>query len=478
MKKLWLLLPLIVLLFSFKSAAYTGPTGTTYQYEYVFTEGTNTLRFYSNYLFFGCSQNNSSRPELCAYIPASSSVAEDIDKYYVTTVVTGRNTYYMYTPDKKYPSVVLNQDTQWVTWAELKYNNSMSTSNWPVTWTPQIYQAAGVPVFNTFAAGAEWAYSEMQPDIDWEHPYYSANITSPKMNINYRELSSVPIVDVPLNITKNANDTIQNVYLEMYATFYMPTEIYADYDPRNGKYTFTGYPTNSVTWGGAVIPAEDMKTWSTASADYIHLALVDIWEDCYNMVDPNDITWHFNEIIPEGAYNSIKQKYLDMRKVNCFYGSNCIINARYFTIVNDTQYVVGSWTNWKSYNPYTFTETLPDYYIPLVQASGTENNTYDVQVPTEIEPGTGNPTGVYTDPNINITVTQNVPNYPDYPTIVSYNKDNLLVDTMNWADNLQGFFGEFGSFLEVSFAFIPGWIWAIIGFGFSLSIVVMFLKIL
>ena len=103
---------------------------------------------------------------------------------------------------------------------------------------------------------------------------------------------------------------------------------------------------------------------------------------------------------------------------------------------------------------------------------------------TVIPPGSGTPTGTYYTPGINITVGQNVPNYPDYPTIRSYNADNFLVKTMNYLDYLDDpdtsndLFGEFGKFCQSVFVFIPGEIWTIIAVGFCLVIVVMFLKIL
>ena len=51
--------------------------------------------------------------------------------------------------------------------------------------------------------------------IDWDTVYYSANILPPELDITYRELSNVPTVEVPLNV--NLVVPPQNVYVEIIA---------------------------------------------------------------------------------------------------------------------------------------------------------------------------------------------------------------------------------------------------------------------
>ena len=477
----------LTLCFGFKSAAYTGPTGATYQYEYVFTEGGSTLRFYSNYLFFGCSQEtNNGRPYLCAYIPANSNTASDLNSYYVTDVTTGRNTYYMDYPYKRYPSGnIADQNTTWTTWAELKYNNGQSTANWRVNWTTAIFQAANVPVFSTYAAAAQWANEELQPDIDWDTVYYSANILPPELDITYRELSSVPIVDVPLNVDLIAEP--QNVYVEIGAVFECPDEVDAYSD--NGVYTY--HALDTLGFAMTIIDKEDLFLASNASSSYIHLALNEAWQDVYDQIPISDITWYTDPNYSNALVNNMKSRFENLRKVCCFYGNELKLFVRYFVINNDTQFVVGSWRIWNSRTPNSFTDQTPTWYQPYIQASGTtgtssntaSNTQQDPDVIT-IPPGSGDPTGIYYIPDINISVGSNVPNYPDYPTIRSYNADNFLVKTMNYLDyfdepNTQhDIFGQFGNFCQSIFLFIPGEIWSIIALGFCLVIVVMFLKIL
>lgn len=478
MRKILLLVPLLILLFGFKSLAYVGPTGNQYQHEYVFTEGSNTLRFYSNYLFFGCSQNNSSRPELCAYIPYSASVANDIDKYYVTSVTTGRNTYYMYTPDKKYPSIVIGQDTQWITWAELKYNNGQSTANWPVTWTPQIYQTAGVPVFTTYESGAQWAYSEMQPDIEWDSPQYNPNMPIPEFTTNYGEISvnsSSPEIPFDIEFVNPSSD----YYIEVYVNYWIPDNMSISINrtiQNNDGYVYKALSRELVN--DYLIDPEQMLKIS--GINNFKLQLKTSWENALSQVPESSIEYANPNNLPSGMFTQYKNSYEDYcRRILGFYGSQFTIMMRYFTIVNDTEYVIGAWRTWTSYSPNEFTERIPDYYVPYVPASGQENITNDVDPETvSVVTGTGTNTGVVADPNYYITVNQNTPNYPDYPTVASYNKDNLLLDTINQMNSLSSFFGQFGEFLTLSFSFFPAWIWAIIGVGFSISIVVMFLKIL
>ena len=490
MKKFLLCLAVLfslTLCFGSKSLAYTGPTGNTYQYEYVFTEGGSTLRFYSNYLFFGCSQEtNSGRPYLCAYIPANENTASDLSNYYVTDVTTGRNTYYMYNPYKRYPSgTVTGQNVTWTTWAELKYNNGQSTANWRVNWTTAIFQAAGVPVFSTYQAGAEWAYSEMQPDIDWDNPLYSANIPTPQYEITYRTLSSTPIVDVPLNV--NVTNGRESLYIEVKACFELPRRIYVDYDRQFGRYVYSGASRSLAVWED-IIDKENLRASNNTSVDYIHTQLVSAWQDNYDAVSLTDDDWYFSDLIFSGTYSTIKARYANLRKVCCFYGNQMKLMVRYFTIQNDTQFVVGAWRVWENSDPTNFYDELPEYYEPYFPASGNSGTLITVESTpdpeTIIPPGSGTPTGTYYTPGINITVGQNVPNYPDYPTIRSYNADNFLVKTMNYLDYLDDpdtshdLFGEFGNFCQSIFVFIPGDIWTIIAVGFCLVIVVMFLKIL
>ena len=313
--------------------------------------------------------------------------------------------------------------------------------------------------------------------IEWYNPQYNPNMPIPEFNTNYNELnvnSSSP--EIPFDITfVNPNN---NYYIEIFCDYWIPYNLSINIFDRQNNDGGSYKALSKELISNYLIDPEQMIRIS--GINNLKLQLQSNWEDALEQVPVSSLEYANPNSLPTGMFNQYKSTYENYcRNILGFYGSQFTIMMRYFTIVNDTQYVVGAWRTWTTYSPNEFTERLPAYYVPYVPASGQENITNNVD-PEEVQvvSGTGSATGAISDPNYYITVNQNTPNYPDYPTIASYNKDNLLIDTMNQVKSLNAFFGDFGGFLTASFAFIPAWIWAIIGVGFSLSIVVMFLKIL
>lgn len=308
------------------------------------------------------------------------------------------------------------------------------------------------------------------PDIDFTDLYYSANIQSPNVNITYREFTSVPTIDVPLNVIF-LND-LENYYFESFALFCQPETVAVTVE--NGQYAYYGFDYDNV-WR-PLVDLEDLKKPSDFSVDSFHLLLNDAWY--HSRLTDSMIDFIYPTGFSSNSQTNASNKFHNLRKNQCMSLNQIYLYFRYFTIV-DGQVIVGPWRIWTSYDPSVTTEEIPQYIQPYLPAVGTTGTTTDLNPVSTSSP---EPTQIYnpssTGSNVNVTVTQNVPNYPDYPTIASYNKDNLLVDTINQLGAMEGFFGEFGSFLVTAFAFMPAWIWAIIGVGFSLSIVVMFLKIL
>ena len=82
--------------------------------------------------------------------------------------------------------------------------------------------------------------------IDWDNPYYSANIQSPNVNITYREFTSVPTIDVPLNVTF-LND-LENYYFESFAIFCQPETVMVTVE--NGQYVYDGFFKSSMLTKG------------------------------------------------------------------------------------------------------------------------------------------------------------------------------------------------------------------------------------
>lgn len=308
--------------------------------------------------------------------------------------------------------------------------------------------------------------------IDWEHPYYSVAIPTPEYDVTYRKVGLG--VDVPLNFTFNA-PLEGEYYVEIMAEFALAD--YLTFMPVSRYFEASSYSyvTKEIVNPNQFISASDI------TANTLHTVLTNMWQAALNEVPLSSVSIKFPTDFTAQEILDWRDGYNELRETCGTAGTSIKFYARYFQIVDDTKFVVGPWRIWNSVSPKTFNDELPSYYLPYAIASGntgtstsTSSDPDDVYIPV----GGDNPTGEYYSPSFNITVGNNVPNYPDYPTIASYNMDNLLVSTMNNAKGLTSFFGEFGGFLTASFAFIPSWIWAIIGVGFGLSIVVMFLKIL
>ena len=461
MKKLWFLLPLFVLLFGFCSKAETLDDVINYLNSEGFTISSNARSKLQSQVTAANNYYNNSFG--IAYVLGGSGSSQAVNIGLVPKATVDLLTY---------------SNGKW------KYNNTNNNYNCQCT----IYYCSGSN--GNYTVNNEWLSDnntsvnismtpiskygkyDFVPPIDWDNAFYSSNITAPVFEVYNAELNVVPTVDVPLSF--DFQFVPSNTYVEIWADYTVPTELNVLPQPNNGaQYRVLDYMVNSVN----VLDKEDLFESEALTSDYLHVILRNAWNTVLSNYPMTDIQFTSQGATSAWLDNKIAE-YEDLRKTNTLYGSAIKIKVRYFAIVDSTKFVVGPWRIWDSKNPNTFTNELPSTYQVYLPASGTTGTNTDTSTSVEIPVGSGTPTGTYYDPNVNITVTQNVPNYPDYPTIVSYNKDNLLVDTMNWADNLRGFFGEFGDFLTDSFAFIPGWIWAIIGFGFSLSIVVMFLKIL
>lgn len=308
--------------------------------------------------------------------------------------------------------------------------------------------------------------------IDWDNPYYSIAIHTPEYEVTYRKVGLN--VDVPLNFNLNA-PVEGEYYCEVMAEFTLP--VYLTYNAVQNYFEasrFT-YVTKEIVNPDQFVEATDL------TANTLHTVLTNMWQAALNEVPLSSVSIKFPSDFTAQEILDGREVYDELRKSCGLAGTSIKFYIRYFVIEDETKFVVGPWRIWNSVSPKTFNDELPSYYLPYAIASGnTGTSTSTSSDPDEvyIPVGGDNPTGEYYSPTFNITVGSNVPNYPDYPTISSYNMDNLLVSTMNNAKGISSFFGEFGTFLTDSFTFIPGWIWAIIGFGFSLSIVVMFLKIL
>lgn len=457
MRKIILLLPFLVMLFGFKTFAYNSTNLTNFKND-----------FYSHY----------------NHVLSDAQANQILTKWESTGMrycVTYCNNDSTYNLRCGYSSNVAGSGTDYRInapyYSSGENGGGYITSGTNMTWTGWSYRTTGYENFSVY--GWKWdAETYLAEPIDWASPQYNPNMPIPEISTNYGEISvnsSSPEIPFDINFVNPNND----YYIEIYCDYWIPDNMSISINrglQNNDGYVYKAMSRDLVS--GYLIDPEQMLR--IQGINNLKLQLQTNWENALTQVPVSALEYANPNNLPSGMFNQYKNTYENYcRNILGFYGSQFTIMMRYFTIVNDTQYVVGAWRTWTTYSPNEFTERLPDYYVPYVPASGQENITNNIDPENiEILQGTGSNTGAISDPNYYITVNQNTPNYPDYPTIASYNKDNLLLDTMNHINSLSTFFGEFGDFLTTSFAFFPAWIWAIIGAGFGISIVVMFLKIL
>ena len=373
------------------------------------------------------------------------------------------------------------------------YSDTGTAYQWTSSTTSQEFNSSTSTTLNWSAGGSvsmnkniiiklKWSDFHTVP-INWDNPQYNPNMPIPEFTTNYNDItvnSSSP--EVPFDITINNGNN--DYYIEIFCNYWIPDNMSIQVMPRgyNDGYVYKSLSKELVS--DYLIDPEQMLRIS--GINNLMLQLQTDWDDALDQVPTSGIEYANPNSLPSGMFTQYKNTYENYcRRILGFYGSQFTIMMRYFSIVNETDYVVGAWRTWTTYSPNEFTDRMPDYYVPYVPASGEENITNDTDPENiQIVPGVGTSTGVVSDPNYYITVNQSVPNYPDYPTVRSYNADNFLIKTMNYLDYLDDpdtsndLFGEFGKFCQSVFVFIPGEIWTIIAVGFCLVIVVMFLKIL
>ena len=224
------------------------------------------------------------------------------------------------------------------------------------------------------------------------------------------------------------------------------TATYQDvYSLQDNQVAFTGSVNNSLfTWSRQGVPLEN---WNIVSSLQGNTSFINGSVSAYN----NTMSY----IMP-------------------LYGKKIEIFMRYF-VIEDNKVIVGAWSHWNNSYPNQYTQDLPSNYIPYHDIPGYKQNNNDPEL--QENENTINSVGTSTGQTITV-YANNVPNYPDYPTIQSYNHDNVLTQFIETAVLLPQFFGQFGDFLTSAFAFIDPMVWNVIALGFLSSIVIMIVKVL
>lgn len=353
-----------------------------------------------------------------------------------------------------------------------------TTSGTTISWnnsgnTRSMSDYSGGILFSTVADFKQWAGLS----IDFDTIYYSPNIPLPDMDVYYVLTaggggSKVAMWNAEMSIEDNRDFYIQYGY-----KITVPGLVGIGLDSSTGKYDYS-YDSYSEGTYVDYVSLEDMQPCINISFGSAQMSTA--WQSAYDMM--YDVLPDFYAKIPFWVQNPNAAKYVDAQEYYKDYmmtqlpmfGNRLELFARFFTVNEDNQVIVGDWLHWSS-RTGSRTQEKPSNYIDNVELPGVINSTNDINFESESDTYTtvGETTGTTTIVNNNYA-----PNYPDYPTVATYNHDNILLSFMNTANQLPSLFGEFTDFLTLNLAFIPSWIWLLIGMGFTFSIVIMIIKVL
>ena len=317
-------------------------------------------------------------------------------------------------------------------------------------------------LYNDIISGSEYDYSI---------PNCNVGIIS-----NVTEAPESAIVPLKIRYTKFLNtdpDTTQ-YRVEVKGRFALPTIIDIAKVGGNLNYSYSGYVWSD--WVN-IYTYEDNKHLSLSGVNKYDLALpatISEWTSlCNDQSDNVVFNWHYNDlsitkIALENTYKGFNYPMagIDPNKFD-FY-------VRY-TKVENGSVKYGKWTHLTNGDlsvintPY---DNIPS--IPVELPSGRSVLDTD-QVENQINNNVKDP---YIIPDININFNTPEQNTLNYPTIASYNKDQLLMDALNLANDMPNWFTSCVSAFSLCFSIIHPAIWGVIFLGFCFSLIVMILKIL
>lgn len=319
--------------------------------------------------------------------------------------------------------------------------------------------------------------------IDFDNVNYMPSLPTPKPRIDYvTSWNPVTLINnvinpvVPYQLTYDPATAITGMmYVETYIKFSRPTLI---------NVSLSGViDTYNDVWSDPVyINTMQSQTLlsdlSTVTTPYI-LDLSAYNQDWENFKDSVNVTYTFDDNVP----TALRQTYQDVfeNKFNCvgLGGNNFALYQRYFIIDTNSNVYCGDWYVWNSGRVSKVkSDDVNKDFKPGEQPNGTINVVqpdYVNDTSDNYAPSNGTSTG---NDGLLTIVNNLVPNYPDYPTAVSYNHDHVLTQFITTSKQLPGFFGSFGDFLKECFSFIDSSVWTVICTGFSCCIVIMIIKVL
>lgn len=449
----------------FVHAEYTAPDGLEYEYKLESTHyGSFWGSVYTNYKVCFCENNtykvNGNYMAIGLYDRNDRSCCG-----YISTISASYNS----KVTGAYPSGVAGGNTDAY---QCFYNNTTtkydrnSTLDFPTNLNPDI------PIFDTL----EDCYNYLTtPDVDYDNLFYDPTVPTPNYVVSMTRPAAWESIDSETNYFDVTWSDYPDYYIQIGykysvpngmkvalvdgSTNYIPLtyynssfyNIYSLQDLHTAQNLNNSVNSTSFVWNADAI--SDPESWNTS---------VPIWANNYN-----------NSAYAK-ARNNWNTKYMYCMPL---FGNKLEIFARLFYVA-DGQVYVGAWKHWNNSYPNEFTEEIPNNYQVGSAIPGYENtsNNTDYQDLENTQTSIGNQTGASNTPTV--VVNNLTQNYPDYPTVATYNHDNLLLQFFSTATQLPASFKGFTAFLSASLTWIPSYVWDIIAFGLLASITVMVIKIL
>lgn len=360
-------------------------------------------------------------------------------------------------------------------------NNGTPLWNWSGLITPEFHEKYNpdMPVFSTWeecfdysiSNDIEFVLSEMENDFSISAPTLIVEDILLDTNDQYK-------VPYKVNFYDHAWDDEESeptpLYLYMMVRYWTPLSVNGltkngfQYWNVNKYKASTGYVLNTYELGEP-LPSNGASEFVMQDVDEFH----DGWEEFRSGIT-TEFTGEYDQ-----THKSLWNEYARNAGI---YGNRVEIYCCYFKEVEGVFYS-GLWTHWISDQP----EQISVQQVGQVgQNNGKETN----GTSSVIMPNNAKENVEATDPNMpanipnnatNVNVTINnpsVPNNMNYPTITSYNHDNMFTTFIGTYNNATQYLGGFAQFCNSVLLWIPAEIWAIVGTGLAMAIIIMVVKIL
>lgn len=463
--------------------AYTGPDGNEYLYKVNASTGNQSTLYFTVY-----SNNKMCTVDGNSYYGGKRILgifANQQDGRSVCDIAHSGGTTVSIPSIVRYPSNT-NVNSSLDNGYRDFYNNS-NDMNWGTYYLTDYNcnnDAANLPNFSNF----EDAFNYLNaPEVDYDDLIFDPSIPVPKFISVYGIL---PLWNLGGSVTPQF--PIQTIFssmpsynVEVQVRYYSPSKITFSGSRRSAlsedwtiKYNYDSLMPSE--WYPLVTMQDNIQNDELAlnDSDYYYS-----WNNFITGYDSELIEFVLDPVfISPSANTSIKAyaetEYAKMRNIGGCYGNEFEIMARNYYVNNGNVYV-GNWFHWNSLSPDSGTAEYSSDAITDNEVNGVQNVVNSNDLPTGNSLTTiGEPTGNTYNPTNNIIIQSSVPNYPDYPTVSDYNRDNILVNMIKTSQSMPQYFGQFNDFLKVAFSFIDPSVWAVISLGFMASIVIMVIKVL